>query len=152
MPARIGLAPGCDVAVPANTGAGDGRKCGLQLTRQRDQRLILRIGKGQIIGAFELDAHGKIVTGFPAFEHRHASMPRPLQTGDKLGDAAVTFDQKMRRDAQVGNPSKIGMLGDIQTILEKFLHLAGGELRRRQADVVDHQQGDFARGAFIEVG
>jgi hypothetical protein len=44
------------------------------------------------------------------------------------------------------------MFGDIQTILEKFLHLAGGELRRRQADVVDDQQGNFARRAFIEIG
>jgi hypothetical protein len=44
------------------------------------------------------------------------------------------------------------MFGDIQTILEKFLHLARGELRRRQADVVDDQQGNFARRALIEVG
>jgi hypothetical protein len=44
------------------------------------------------------------------------------------------------------------MFGGIQTILEKLLDLAGGELRRRQADVVDDQQGDFAAGAFIEVG
>jgi hypothetical protein len=44
------------------------------------------------------------------------------------------------------------MFGDIQTILEKFLHLAGGELRRWQADVMDHQQGNFVCGARIEVG
>ncbi|MNW04173.1 hypothetical protein D3C71_2002230 [compost metagenome] len=44
------------------------------------------------------------------------------------------------------------MFRDIQTILEEFLHLARGELCRWQADVVDHQQGDFAFRARIEVG
>ncbi|MNO06863.1 hypothetical protein D3C81_2288290 [compost metagenome] len=58
----------------------------------------------------------------------------------------------MRRNPQVGDPFKVGMLGDIQAVLEKFLHLARLELRWRQADVVDHQQGNFALGARIEVG
>jgi hypothetical protein len=44
------------------------------------------------------------------------------------------------------------MFRDIQTILEKFLHLAGQKLRGRQTDVVDHQQGNLALGARIEVG
>src|SRR5471032_950625 len=79
-------------------------------------------------------------------------MPGPLKAGDKLGDSTVTLNQKMCGYPQVGDPLKVGMLGDIQTILEKRLHLASGELRRRQADVVDHQQGNFIRGARIEVG
>ncbi|MNN52093.1 hypothetical protein D3C76_1575450 [compost metagenome] len=79
-------------------------------------------------------------------------MPRTLKARNKLGNGTVTFDQKVRRHPQVHDPFKIGMFGDIQTILEKLLHLAGGELRRRQADVVDHQQGNFACGARIEVG
>ncbi|MNC51797.1 hypothetical protein D3C75_1011050 [compost metagenome] len=58
----------------------------------------------------------------------------------------------MRRHPQVGNPLKVGMLRDIQTILEKLLHLASLELRWRQADVMNHQQGNFALGARIEVG
>src|SRR5476651_785346 len=44
------------------------------------------------------------------------------------------------------------MFRDIQTILEKLVHLTGGELRRWQADVVHHQQGNLATGALVEVG
>src|SRR5450830_469503 len=44
------------------------------------------------------------------------------------------------------------MFRDIQAILEKLLHLAGGELRRRQADVMHHQQRNFACGSLVEVG
>ena len=138
--------------MPADALCGDGREGALQLPGQGRQRLILSVGERQIIRAFKFDAHGKIVTGFPPFETRDAGMPGTLKTRDKLSDGAVTFDQKVRRHPQVGDPFKVGMLRDIQTILEKFLHLAGGELRWRQADVVDHQQGNFARGARIEVG
>ncbi|MNY73951.1 hypothetical protein D3C86_2128640 [compost metagenome] len=67
-------------------------------------------------------------------------MPRPLKTRDKLGQRTVTFDEEMRRHPKLGNALEIGVLGDVQAVLEKRLDLAGGKLRRWQADVVNHQQ------------
>jgi uncharacterized protein YecA (UPF0149 family) len=39
----------------------------------------------------------------------------------------------------------------LQAILEELLDLAGAELTRRQADVVNHQQGYLAGRALVEV-
>ncbi|MNJ79398.1 hypothetical protein D3C77_774040 [compost metagenome] len=40
----------------------------------------------------------------------------------------------------------------VQAILKEFLDFAGSKLRGRQADIVNHKQGDdFAFGADIEV-
>ncbi|MNH12681.1 hypothetical protein D3C79_722310 [compost metagenome] len=59
----------------------------------------------------------------------------------------------MRRHAQVLDAFEIGVLAGIQPVLEELLDLTGTKLRRRQADVVDNQQGDdFAFGAGIAIG
>lgn len=114
--------------------------------------MILSIAERLIIGAFQFDAQGKVVARLTPLETRDTGMPGPIQAGNELGDGAVTLDQKMRRNTQIGDPGKIGMLCDIKAILEEFLHLAGAELPRRQADVVNHQQGNLARRTFIEIG
>ena len=119
---------------------------------QGDERLILGIGEGLIISAFQFDAYRKIITVFAAVEQRHPSVPGAVQARDELRHPTVTLDQKVRGHPQVGNPLEIGMLTDIETVLEEGLHLARGKLRGRQADVVDDQQRDFATRALVEVG
>src|SRR5690554_5883388 len=71
-------------------------------------------------------------------------MPGPLQAGNKLGDAPIALDEKMRRHAQLGNLSEIGMARRVQRAAEQLLYAAGTELPRRQADVMNHQQRDVA--------
>ncbi|MNP29818.1 hypothetical protein D3C76_1228610 [compost metagenome] len=80
-------------------------------------------------------------------------MPGTVQTGDKLSDLAVTLNKKMRRHTQVLDTFEIRVFAGIQAVLKELLDLAGPKLRRRQADVVDNQQGDdFTLGAGIAVG
>src|SRR5450830_941378 len=136
----------------ANPLRGNGRVSGPELKGQIDQRRVLRLGERQLIRALQFDAQGKIVTGFPPLERRDAGMPGPFQTRDKLSDDTVTLNQKMRRHAQVSDAFKVGVFRYIQAILEELLHLARGELPRWQADVVDHQQGDFFGWTLVEVG
>ena len=79
-------------------------------------------------------------------------MPGAIKTRDKLSDFAVTFNQKMRTDRELLDAFKVGMFSEVELILEKLLHFPRTELTRRQADVVDNQQGDLALRARIEVG
>ena len=117
------------------------------------QGSVLGVCERRLIGAFEFDAHGKVVAALAALEARYPGMPGPVQARDELGDPAVTLDQKVRRYTQVLDLLEKRMLGDGQAVLEERLHLAGAELPGRQADVVDHQQADgFALGARVEVG
>src|SRR3989338_3065395 len=78
-------------------------------------------------------------------------MPGALVTGDELRNSAITLDKEMRGHLQAGNAGEIGMLIRIQTVLKKRLHLARAKLPRRQADVMDHQQRNFAQRSLIEV-
>jgi len=57
----------------------------------------------------------------------------------------------MRRHLQLGDLLEKRVLMALQTILEELLNLAGAELPRRQADVVDHQQGNLAGRPLVEV-
>src|SRR5574340_134083 len=57
----IGLAAGCDIAVP------DHRLDRVGLFQQFDERgqgRVLGFGEGQVVGAFEFDADGKVVAAF----------------------------------------------------------------------------------------
>jgi hypothetical protein len=150
--AGIGLAPRRYIAMTTNTLAGDAWIRCQQLAGQVDQRRILGVGVRQVIRALQLDAKGKVIARLTPFERRDTGMPGPVDARDKLRHRAVALNQKMRRYPQVGNPFKVGMFRDIQAILEKLLHLAGGKLRRWQADVMHHQQRDFAGRALVEVG
>ncbi len=78
-------------------------------------------------------------------------MPGPIQTGDELGDGAITLDEKMCGDLQPGDLFEERMLVALQAVLKELLNPAGTELAWRQADVVDHQQGNLAGRALIEV-
>ncbi|MNH33619.1 hypothetical protein D3C79_941520 [compost metagenome] len=50
------------------------------------------------------------------------------------------------------DPFEVGVFVGVQAVLEERLDLAGGKLRRWQADVVNHQQGDnLTFGAGIEI-
>ena len=79
-------------------------------------------------------------------------MPGAIQAGDELRQRAITLDEEMRRDLQVGNFGEEGVLIRRQAVLEERLHPAGTELSRRQADVVHHEQRDLAVGTGVEVG
>lgn len=76
----------------------------------------------------------------PSKQETPACQARSVVTGDELGDGAVAFDEEMRGNRQVADLLEIGMFVRVQAILEERLDLAGAELSRRQADIVDDQQ------------
>ena len=78
-------------------------------------------------------------------------MPGPLTARNKLGQAAVTLDQKVRRHTHFGNAGEIGMHLSGQLILEEPLHPSTPKFARWQADVMDHQQGDLISRAAVAV-
>ena len=73
-----------------DTFGGNGTERRLQLPGQIRQSLILGVAERQIISALQLDAQGKIVTGFPAFETRNTGMPGAFFKRNILPDPAVS--------------------------------------------------------------
>ncbi|OMP12832.1 hypothetical protein COLO4_02707 [Corchorus olitorius] len=142
--------PGPDLADPFAIERRPGRA---QLPGQALQRHILGIAVGQIVGALQLDADGKIIAALTFAKARDPGMPGTVEAGNELGDPTVALDQKVSRHAQILDGLEKGMFGGVEAVLEEGLDLAGRELPGWQADIVDHQQGDgLAIGAGIEVG
>lgn len=68
-------------------------------------------------------------------------MPSPLATGHELGNATITLNQKMRRNTQISYLSKIRMGTEIEAGGKELLYTTCAKLPRRQADIVNNQQG-----------
>ena len=150
--AGVGLALRGNVAVALNAVQVDGRPGTADVPGELLQHRILGIGIGQVVGAFQLDADGKVVTAFAPVKARHTRMPGTVMQRHELRHRAVTLDEQVRRHSQVVDAGKIRVFIRGQAVLEELLHLARAETGRGQADVVDHQQGNrFAFGARIEV-
>src|SRR5690606_25536076 len=95
--ARVRLAAGRDVLVAPR---GAQRIARAQHAGQLGQGSVLRVGVGQRIGAFQLDAQRKIVAALARAEARDAGMPGARLGGHELHDGAVAAHEKMRRHAQ----------------------------------------------------
>src|SRR3989441_8636200 len=96
--AGIGLATGRDVAVRGELAQ---RECSFQAVNQLDQALVLSVGEGGIVRAFELDADREIVAAAAPAPARGAGMPRAALDGHELYELAVAPNEEMRRDTQV---------------------------------------------------
>ena len=97
---RISLASRCDLAMCPRRAE---RITPGQHWHQRRQRTVLSIGKGDEVGAFELDANGEVVAARPPPEARRPGMPGPRLAADELGQRAIALDQEVRGHAQRGN-------------------------------------------------
>ncbi len=150
--AGVGLALRGNVAVTLNAAQVDGRPGTADVPGKLLQHRVLRIGIRQVVGAFQFDADGEIVTAFTPVEARHTGVPGAVEQRHELGHRTVTLDEQVRRHGQVADAGEVRVFVGVQAVLEELLDLAGTETGRRQADVVDHQQGNrFAFGAGIEV-
>ena len=131
----------------------DGRPDTADVPGKLLQHRVLGIGIGQVVGAFQFYTDGEIVTAFTPVEARHTSMPGAVEQRHELGHRTVTLDEQVRRYGQVVDAGEVRVLIGVQAVLEELLDLAGTEAGRRQADVVNHQQGNrFALRPSIEVG
>lgn len=119
---------------------GDRREGRAQQPRQPGQGSVLRVRVRFRVGPLQFDAKGEVVARLATVEAGNPGMPGAVVTGDELGDGAVAFDEEMRGNRQVADLLEIGMFVRVQAILEERLDLAGAELSRRQADIVDDQQ------------
>ena len=104
------------------------------------QHGVLGIRVGQQIGAFELDANGKIVASLAALPGRSPGMPGAQRAGDELQQRAVTPDQEVRRDAHRRKRAEIRMRVRIEPIGKQLDDGVSAELARRQRNVVHDQQ------------
>ena len=80
-------------------------------------------------------------------------MPGTLVAGNKLQQAAVAPDKEVRRHGKLVDFAEVGMVVRVQAVLEQGLNIITAELLRRQADVMDHQQGNvIGVGTEVEIG
>ncbi|KKO09677.1 hypothetical protein LCGC14_0031710 [marine sediment metagenome] len=137
--AWIGLTPRCNELVPGNA---TGRNVWIGLPQRAskfNQSGVLICAVRLVIGALKFDANGKIIAVRTPGIPRIPGMPCTVQTGNKLGDSPIAFNQKMRGNPQVSNLGKIGVASRIYLTSEKTLHMLAPELSGRQAYIMNHQ-------------
>lgn len=110
------------------------------------QCLILGVGIGDVVCTLQLNPYRKVVALLLTPEARPAGMPGPVQQADELNRRTISANQQMGGHRHTGNGLKVGMRGSIKLIAEKPLYGIATKLPWRQADVVNHQQGNG--GAF----
>ena len=116
----------------------------LQGIDQFAQGTILRRGVRHLIGALEFDTDRVVVAIFPSQPGRPSGMPGAPVTIDKLHDLPITAHVKVRRHLLSGDFRKIRMRRRIELIEEKARHPVATKFVRRQADVVNDDQGNLA--------
>lgn len=92
---------------------------------------ILHFGVGYGLRALKLNADRKIITARPPLEAGSPGMPGPLIERDILGDLALSVDQEVGRDTQVGDLLKIGVILGIEPAEKELVDVASSELARR---------------------
>ena len=122
---------------------GQRRVSGHQTPGQFDKGSILVLHIGRVVRAFQFDADTKIVAVFTTVKTGNTRMPGALQKRYKLGNGAQPVNQYVSRDFQPGNFTEIRMLISIKLTAKKTLDIAATIAARRQADVMDYQQGDL---------
>src|SRR5438105_9107992 len=121
--------------------------------RERGEALVLRLRERHVVGTFELDADGEVVTTFAALPRRGAGVPRALVAIDVLRDRSVAPDQEMRRDLEPGDFREIRMRVGIEPAEEEIVDPWPAVIAGRQRDVVDDDERDRRAGrAIVAVG
>ena len=70
-------------------------------SRERRERLVLRLGERHVVAALELDADREIVAALAALPRRDARVPRALVAAARTATSvAVAADQIVRRDLE----------------------------------------------------
>src|SRR5690349_1155337 len=90
--ARIGLATRRDIGMTRDIGDRVARR---ELAGQLGEARVLRVGVWHLAGAFELDAHGKVVAAHPSLPARLAGVPRALRARNELDQLAVATHEEM---------------------------------------------------------
>jgi hypothetical protein len=144
--ARIELASRRDVAVADDARAIERRVTGQQCHDHRGEHPVLHILVGRVVGAFQLDADGKIVAAGAALELRQPRVPGPRAEGHELHGCAVAPYQDMRRDPAGGNGGEVRMCLAGQRPGEQLLDPRSAVLARRQTDAMDHDEVRHAAG------
>jgi len=117
-----------------------------------DERVVLRLGEGNVVGAFELDADGEIVAALAPVPRRGACMPRAIVGRNVLAQLPVAANEEMRGDLESVDLPEVFVLPRIEAVLEERVDPGAPELARRQRDRMDHDELDArALGACIEV-
>src|SRR5690606_28639405 len=105
----VGLASRGNMLVPGNTLRRDQRIGPSQGPGQPHQAVIRGGGIGQLVGALQLDADGKVIAVDTPRKSSLTRMPGAQQAGYELGDVAIAFDKEMGRDTQIGDFQEIGV-------------------------------------------
>ena len=91
-----------------------------QFSRQRTQRLILRIGVRRGISAFQLNTNRKIIAPLASTIQRHTGVPGALIKRNILDDFTVAANQTMGRNAQMRYLSKKGIAINSRKVMSHF--------------------------------
>src|SRR5688500_6517365 len=106
------------------------------MTKKLCELQVLRSGEDVIVGAFELDADGKVVAAAAAAPRRGAGVPGAARDGNELYGLAVAADQEVARDLEFNNFFEIRVRGRVKTVREQPLDRVPAVLPGRQADRV----------------
>jgi len=104
---------------------------------------ILAIRVRSFIRTLKFDAEGKIVTAASALILGFTCVPGSLVKGDTLNRLACAIDQKMRRDAQMGNFVEIRMGCGIELVAEELFNICSAETAGGEADAMNNEEVNF---------
>lgn len=88
---------------------GNRRVIRYQRARNGRQLLVLRIGVGQRIGAFQLNANRKIIAALATTVTGNASVPRAFIERNILNDFTVTANQTMCGNTKMRNATEVNL-------------------------------------------
>ena len=112
----------------------------LQYLYHLRQYFILYRFVWHVIGAFQLNTDGKVITVLPSAEFGTAGVPGAPVKRHELYDLSFPVYQKMCGNLQVLDLLEIRMRVRIERIAEQLLNAGTAELPRRQTDTMDDQQ------------
>lgn len=119
----------------------------IRCTQFRDevrQNHILHLLERQIVRAFEFDANREIIATISITPLGFTCMPGARPARHELNQLAIATDEKVRRNASVGNFTKVGVSLRIKTIGKQLGDRISTKAPGWQADVVNHKQLDGA--------
>lgn len=124
-----------------------------QVLAKLAQTCVLCVFEDIALQAFQFNADRIVIALGTTSVLGLSGMPRPVVGADKLPQAAVTPDVKVRGDLQAPDLCEIRMRIPVQLVGEQRLHFLATVLTGWQADGVDDQQIDAsASGSGAKVG
>src|SRR6185369_2753086 len=98
--------------------------------------VVLRLGEGHVVRAFELDADGEIIAAGPSLPLGGARMPGAVTGEDVLAQLAVTPDEEVRGNLEALDLLEVGMRQGIEAVLEERVDPRAAEFTGRERDRV----------------